>query len=144
MGLFNKRQKHHEDFGGYATAGLMRSLSASSVELLSGSQLAATDGIIYEYRHDNVDWESIWRAAALTRNGVPPFGIRTYWHQYRLDEGPVPISVVALFGTSARLRVALDPLTPETLLVIMAENNGGDPDSDVRAAAARRIDHGHY
>lgn len=115
---------------------LTQSLLAPSTERLSGEQLSATDGMLWEYRAD-ADWRAIWSAVADARPDVPPYGIRVYWPPAGPGGAPVPTCTVAFVSTAARLRIARDPLTADSLLYLMAHNEGGDPDATVRAAARR-------
>lgn len=136
MGLFRKKTAPVVDFGAYASTALRQAILAPTFESLYGEQLSATDGMLYEYREDSVDWEGIWRGAAALRPGIPPFAHRAYWPPIGPGGTPWPILAIAFFGTAARLRVARDPRTPDTLLTLMATNHGGDPELAVRAAAA--------
>jgi hypothetical protein len=139
MGLFRKKAPPQRDFGQYATDALKESMSALSTDSLAGEQLSATDGLLYDHWQDDVDWQSVWAAVARRRPDVPPFACPAYWPRQGKGNTPAPISGVAFMSAAARLRVANDPHTADTLVSLMATNRGGDPDPDVRAAAARRL-----
>lgn len=140
MPVFRKKKPMPQSLGSYATEMLKQSLGAPSTDLLAGQMLSATDGMLYEYWSDDVDWYAVWMEVTSRRAGVPPFGA-AYWLSQGPRGVPVPISGVAFMSAGARLRVAQDPSTADTLLVLMAggaEAGPGDPSLQIRAAAAGR------
>lgn len=97
-------------------ASFQRALVALFVETdghlaVAGHDLQATDEILKSYEGVDVPWEEVWRVASNRHVGVPPFGSKPYWAATGLRGNWVPQTILAFWGTDARVRIAADSRT---------------------------------
>lgn len=114
----------------------------------SGSALLDLDGFLGTYEQVDVDWRAIWREANRNRDRIPTFGLRPYWLPGEPGGPRRPLSALAFWPVSDRLRIAQDPTTDPTMLRLMAgdrrmtgvpDPDFGDPDPSVFRAAVRAM-----
>jgi hypothetical protein len=147
--LLTETDRHSGTFEAFATHGLRQMLLLGNVEnTLSGRNLLATDGTLHGYEGTRIDWNALWREAAMGIKDIPPYGARPYWTPNGPGGAPAPFSVLAFWGASVRLRIATDPATDRGTLTMLAgdqyltgqpDPSAGDPDPRVQSAAAKRL-----
>lgn len=141
-------KKVNKDYRLAITAALQQMLTGASENAATGDRLLLTDGMLHSYHDADVDWRSLWGAAAQRSLGVPPFGALPYWTPSGPGRAPVPCSILAFWGSAARLRTAENPETDRIVLAMLAGDRDltgrpnprlGDPEPMIQEAAARRL-----
>lgn len=137
-----------KDYRSAISNALQQMLAGTSQNAVTGDRLLLTDGMLHSYHDADVDWRSLWGAAVERSLGVPPFGAPPYWTPSGPGRTPVPCSILAFWGSAARLRTAQNPDTHRMVLAILAGDQDltgrpnprlGDPEPMIQATAARRL-----
>lgn len=102
---------------------------------IPGGALAESDELLRSYHQtQEANWGVVWQAAARTRN-LPRYGTPPYWSNSGPGGRPVPLSYLAFWDTSDRMRAVRDNMTDLEIISLAAT----DPDPAVAQAARRNI-----
>ncbi|MGR0221549.1 hypothetical protein [Agromyces sp. ZXT2-6] len=101
---------------------------------IAGSNLAAADEMLRSYHQaPEANWGVIWQEAARSRK-LPMYGEAPYWSNTGPGGRPVPLTYLAFWDSSDRLRAVRDGGTAPSIVGLAMD----DPDLAVRSAARTR------
>lgn len=109
--------------------------SDPSLSKPSSEEVVVIDGFLQTYLNADVLWQDVWAAVDAHRADVPPYEQMPYWSPRGLHGRSFPITSLAFWGAVDRKRIASDPKSARSLLMLLRE----DPNTGVARAAAESL-----